>query len=295
MRVLVTGGQGFLGAWIIRRLLAGGHRVRVFDIGHNTALIERIAAIVPDWITGDIANSDAVLAAAEGCEAIIHVAGILTPACAASPKRGAEINLIGTLNVFEAARQLGIARVVYTSSAAAYGPAPDAPPFPMSHYGAFKLACEGSARAYLEDHGIASVGFRPYIVYGGGRETGGTASPTLACRAAARGEAYDIAYRSLTGMVYVDDVAAAYEAAMLREPDGAHVFNLNGTTVSCEEIAAEINRQVPGGLIGVSGPRLLLPPRLPPDNIDSVLHGLPQTALADGIAQTISFYRESKA
>ena len=295
MRVLVTGGQGFLGAWIVHRLLASGHDVRVFDIGRNSALVERIAGDVPDWFVGDISNSDDVLSAAQGCEAIVHLAGILTPACAANPKRGAEINLIGTLNVFEAARQLGIARVVYTSSAAAYGPEPGAPPFPMSHYGAFKLACEGSARAYLEDRGLASVGFRPYIVYGGGRETGGTAGPTLACRAAARGEAYTIGYRGVTGMVHVDDVAAAYVAAMLREPDGAHIFNLGGVTASCEEIATEINRQVPGARIDVAGPQLLLPPRLPPDDIDRVLPGLPNTSLAEGIARTIAFYREREA
>lgn len=96
-------------------------------------------------------------------------------------------------------------------------------------------------------------------------------------------------------MVHVDDVAAAYVAAMLREPNGAHVFNLNGATVSCEEIAAEINRQVPGDLIGVDGPRLLLPPQLPPDDIDRVLPGLPNTSLAEGISRTIAFYREREA
>ena len=292
MRVLVTGGQGFLGAWIIRRLHAGGHRVRVFDLGRNTELVERIAGTLPEWVTGDVADPAQVLDAARGCDAIIHLAGILTPACAADPKRGAEINLIGTINVFEAARALGISQVVYTSSAAAFGPEPGAPPFPVTHYGAFKLACEGCARAYWEEQKIASIGFRPYIVYGPGRETGLTAGPSLACKAAARGEDYTIGYTGESGLIYVDDVAAAYEAAVLGTITGAHVFNLEGVTISTADFAAEIQRQVQGAAITVTGPNLPLPARMLKDNLSEVLPGLPTTSVADGIAATVTFYRD---
>ena len=292
MRVLVTGGQGFLGAWIIRRLHAGGHRVRVFDLGRNTELVERIAGTLPEWVTGDVADPAQVLDAARGCDAIIHLAGILTPACAANPKRGAEINLIGTINVFEAARALGISQVVYTSSAAAFGPEPGAPPFPVTHYGAFKLACEGCARAYWEEQKIASIGFRPYIVYGPGRETGLTAGPSLACKAAARGEDYTIGYTGESGLIYVDDVAAAYEAAVLGTITGAHVFNLEGVTISTADFAAEIQRQVQGAAITVTGPNLPLPAKMLKDNLSEVLPGLPTTSVADGIAATVTFYRD---
>ena len=292
MRVLVTGGQGFLGAWIVRRLHAGGHRVRVFDLGRNTELVERIAGTLPEWVTGDVADPAQVLDAARGCDAIIHLAGILTPACAADPKRGAEINLIGTINVFEAARALGISQVVYTSSAAAFGPEPGAPPFPVTHYGAFKLACEGCARAYWEEQKIASIGFRPYIVYGPGRETGLTAGPSLACKAAARGEDYTIGYTGESGLIYVDDVAAAYEAAVLGTITGAHVFNLEGVTISTADFAAEIQRQVQGAAITVTGPNLPLPAKMLKDNLSEVLPGLPTTSVADGIAATVTFYRD---
>jgi nucleoside-diphosphate-sugar epimerase len=263
----------------------------VFDIGHNTDLVKKIAGIVPDWVVGDIADTAQVLAACNGCEAIIHVAGLLTPACLANPVRGAQINLIGTLNVFEAARKLGISRLVYTSTAAVYGPEQGAAPFPMSHYGAFKLACEGSARAYWVDHRIGSICFRPYIVYGPGRETGLTAGPSLACRAAGRGEAYSVGYAGAAGLIYVDDVAAAYAAAVLREPDGAHVFNLEGVVVSTEDFTAEIRRQVPGAAVDVNGPRLLMPTHMLADNLAEILPNLPLTPLADGIARTIAFYR----
>jgi UDP-glucose 4-epimerase len=296
MRILLTGGNGFLGAWIAKRLLARGFELAVFDIVENRRLMNAIAgpaATKVPWIIGDIVDGAAVLAASRGCDAIIHLAGILTPDCKNNPVRGAQINLIGTLNVFEAARQLGIKRVLYTSSAGVYGPDDGTIPKPTTHYGTFKLACEGSARAYLADHGLASIGFRPFIVYGPGRETGISAGPSLACRAAARGEAYVIPYSGRSGLVFVDDVAAAYEAALLRAPDGAHVFNNAGETVSNEDVVAAIKLVVPDAQITVSGPPLSIIPTIDRSNIDEVLPGLPTTRLADGIRQTVEFYRGS--
>lgn len=295
MRVLVTGGSGFLGAWIIRRLSRGGHAVRIFDLISDrrvvTAIAGEAAATAAEWLKGDIVGRGEVAAAAAGCDAIIHLAGILTPDCANDPIRGAEINLIGTLNVFEAARQHRIGRIVYTSSAGVFGPDDGKTPFPVTHYGAFKLACEGSARAYWLDHKLASVGLRPYIVYGPGRESGLTAGPSLACRAAARGEAYTIPYQGTAGLVFVDDVAAAYEIATLREPDGAHVVNMVGEVASNDDVVAAIKRVVPDARITVSGPVPQFAPDVAPGDVGRILPGVPATSLADGIAQTIDYYR----
>lgn len=295
MRILITGGKGFLGAWIARRLAHRGFELRVLDVVDDRALVAGIAgaeaAARIDWRVGDIVSAQAVLAAATGCDGIIHLAGVLTPDCASDPLRGAQINLIGTLNVFEAARALGIARIVYTSSGGVFGPQDGGVPLPQSHYGAFKLACEGCARAYWNDHRLASVGFRPYIVYGPGRESGLTAGPTLACRAAARGEAYTIGYTGVAGLVFVDDVAAAYEAALLATPDEARVFNLNGVSASPEDVAAAIRRVAPEARIAVDGPRLRMPERLADDELDTILPGLPRTGLDNGVAQTVRWYR----
>ncbi|CAN0624935.1 NAD-dependent epimerase/dehydratase [Burkholderia multivorans] len=298
MRVLVTGGSGFLGAWIMKRLLARGMECVGFDLRANPRLIDALAparAAAVRWHTGDIANAADTARALEGCDAVIHLAGILTPDCAANPVRGAQINLIGTLNVFDAARAAGIKRVLYASSAGVFGPDDGAAPLPQTHYGAFKLACEGSARAYWHDHGIASVGFRPLVVYGAGRETGSSAGPSLACRAAARGEPYTIGFGGATGLVFADDVAAAYEAALLQPIEGAHAFTLAGEITPVGTLIERIAAIVPGARIDADGPPLPIATAFPDDPaLTRLLPGLPQTALEDGLRQTVAFYRERR-
>lgn len=294
MRILVTGGAGFIGAWIARGLLAQGHEIRIFDLGDNRSVVEAIAgreAARSDWVTGNIVDGAAVEAAARGCDAIVHLAGLLTTTCKANPVLGAEVNVIGTLNVFNAALKLGIRRIVYTSSAAVFGPTDGTRPEPITHYGAFKLACEGSARAYLEDHGLGSVGFRPFVVYGPGRETGLTAGPTLACRAAALGGAYTIGYRGAAGMIYVEDVADAYRAALMRDPVSAEVHNLVGEIATTEEVVAAICGIVPDARITVGGPNLPFTPDIPDGDVFQKFPMLRKTSLQNGIARTIAHYR----
>jgi len=296
MQVLVTGGSGFIGAWLIKRLIEAGHRIRIFDASSDRGLLRTIAgadvADALDWRHGDIAEAAQVMDAAQGCEGLINLAGILTPACKADPIRGAKINLLGTLNVFNAAIALGIKRIVYTSSAGVFGPTDGRIPYPTTHYGAFKLACEGSARAYWEDARLASIGFRPYIVYGAGREVGLTAGPSLACRAAARGEAYDIPYSGSAGLVHVDDVTAAYEMALMREPGGAHVFNMPGEVVSNDDVIAAIRAVVPDAKISAGGPPLPIVADIEQGNLRDILAGVPHTGIREGVRRTIAQYRQ---
>ncbi|CAD6531159.1 NAD-dependent epimerase/dehydratase family protein [Paraburkholderia metrosideri] len=295
MRVLVTGGSGFLAAWIMRRLLRTGLSVRAFDLRAGSPLLASLApgqAAAVQWATGDVALASDVSQAMSGCDAVIHLAGILTPACALDPVRGAQINLIGTLNVFEAARVAGLKSVLYASSAGVFGLDDGAVPFPQTFYGAFKLACEGAARAYWHDHGIASIGFRPLVVYGAGRETGSSAGPSLACRAAARGEPYTIPFTGSTGLVYADDVAAAYEAALGAPPRGAHVFTLAGDIVAMDRVIGQIGAIVPGARIDAQGAPLPIATSFPVDpSLAQLLPDLPHTSLENGLRDTVAFYR----
>jgi UDP-glucose 4-epimerase len=294
MRVLITGGGGFLGAWLTRRLVERKTEVRVLDLASDRTGARRIVGSVVDdvdWRAGDVSDSAVVRDATKDCDAVVHLAGMLTPACQANPIRGAQVNLIGALNVFEAAKHHGFRKLIYASTAGVYGPDDGRTPRPTTHYGAFKLAVEGSARSYWENEAIPSIGFRPFVVYGPGREIGLSAGPSLACRAAARGEPYVVPFRGATGFIYVDDVTAALEAALFAPLEGAHVFNLVGEIKPVEQFIAEVMRQVPEAELRAEGPPLPICPYVEAHDLQKALGNIGRTGLPDGIAATIAWYR----
>lgn len=295
MRVLLTGGNGFMGSWVAKRLLARDLDVRVFATRQDRGPLEAIAgadARKAEWFVGDVSDIVQVEEAARDCDAIIHIAAILGPASAENPLRCMAVNLGGTLNMFETAGKLGIGKLVYTTSAAVFGPVDGSHPFPSTHYGAMKLAEEGCARAYFDRDGMPSIGFRPFVVYGPGREKGMSAGPSFACRAAARSEAYVMPFSGRTNFVYVDDCASAYEEALFAEPSKAEIFNLAGDATGVEDFIAEVKAQVPEADLRVEGDPLPFAPDLAPDGREDLLPGIQRTSLSDGIAQTISFYRQ---
>lgn len=296
MKVMVTGGSGFIGSWIIKEFLERGANVRSFDIKDDLAVAREVlgaSAETVEWQQGDVTDAQAVSSAAEGCDLLVHLAAILTPDCQKNPIRGADICLGGSLNVFEAARTHGIGRVLYMSSAGVFGPDDGVTPRPTTLYGAYKLAVEGAARAYWADHGIASVGFRPLVVYGPGRETGLTAGPSLACKAAARGEDYTIPFSGNTDFVYVADVAKAYGAAASQAREGAHVYNIVGEVSNAEAFAKEVMTAAPGTTIGAAGPTLPIAPEIAAGSLREDYRGIPRTTIRDGIAATIAHYRKN--
>ena len=292
--VLITGAGGFLGAWILRQLAEGGHHVRIFDRSADRRIVSEIAGDLADgadWVAGDVTDTAAVAEAARGCHAIIHLAALLTPACQADPILGAKVNLIGTLNAFEAAKTNGIAKVVYASSAGIFGSQDGATPYPVTQYGAFKLACEGCARAYFHDAGVSSVGFRPTVVYGPGRESGLTAGPTIACREAAAGRPYTIGYSGPQDLVFVADVAANFAAAATRPIEGAHVLSVVGGTHDVPEVIAAIRTEIHDAAIDFAGPLVPMASQVVADDNEALLGPLPHTPLSEGVAQTIAHYR----
>lgn len=296
-RVLITGGTGFIGAWIIRHL-PSTTKVRALDLNPRRDIVDLVVdsdAGRIEWLTGDVSDGETVKRAAADCDAIFHLAGLQLPACQKDPILGARVNVIGTLQVFEAAKAHGIKSVVYMSTAAVFGADDGSAPNPITHYGAFKLATEGSARSYWLNDGISSVGFRPYVVYGPGRDVGLTSGVSLACRAAALKEPYTIPFTGGADFLYVEDLAAAVIAAAALPHDGAKVFALPGEVATVDRIVEEIKKVAPEAQITAHGVHNPTAARLTGNDMRKAVPSLPNTSLATGIRATIDFFRSKAA
>ena len=296
----ITGAQGCIGSWIVKALTERGDKAVVFDRSDDS---RRLSAIMNDddlarvrFITGDITDGVAVQLALSDSAAtrVIHLAGLQVPTCKADPVAGALVNVTGTLNVFEAVRKIGSNGVVYASSAAVYGMNDDdialdesAACEPTTHYGVFKRANEGNARVYFLDHGINSVGLRPLTVYGVNRDTGLTSDPTKAMKSAVLGRPFHIRFGGATDFQYVADTAAAFITCADNTPEGAHVFNLHGETVTVERIAKFINANSNGELITFGGPPIPIAAAMDDSAIRRVMSDLPSTPFETGMRETM--------
>lgn len=239
-RILVTGANGCIGAWVVRALVAEGVDVVAFDLGtdeHRHRLVNGGALPDVTWRHGDLTVLDDVVAAAEGATRIVHLAALQVPFCRANPSLGATVNVTGTVNVFEAARHHGVQQVSHASSIAVFGKASDygtrvlpaeAPRLPSTLYGAYKVAGEDLAKVYWNDHGIRSVGLRPHTVFGPGRDQGMTSLPSVAIEKAVRGEAFHVEFGGSLDFQYAPDVAAAFIHAARVQIDGAPTYTIGG-------------------------------------------------------------------
>jgi UDP-glucuronate 4-epimerase len=301
-RFLVTGAYGCIGAWTLRRLVREGVDVVASDVGTDD---RRVAALLgPEergrmrFVHADVSRPEDVAALFEHEPThVIHLAALQVPFCRDDPVRGAQVNVAGTVAIFAAAAAAGLRTpMVYASSAAAFGAADDGTDpsgHPATHYGVYKLANEESARVFAAESGLASIGLRPYVVYGPGRDQGLTSAPTLAMRAAAHGEPFVIPYSGRSQLQYAPDAAAAFIAAVRSSFDGAVALNVPGVAASVDEIVAAIAAVVPDARIDVTGPPLPFPPELDTTAFASVVGDLPVTLLDEGVAATIEHFRRN--
>ncbi len=294
--LLVSGAAGCIGAWIVSRLSQAGREVVALDRSDDRrrlrlAMDEEAARAVP-WLNVDISDAtaldDAVMRLRPAV--IIHLAALQIPFCAADPVAGATVNVAGHAALFEAARKAGVRHVVYASSVASLPAAGRQGPNTL--YGVYKRANEGVAAIYWQDWQVASIGVRPHTVYGPGRDQGMTSSPTKAMLAAASGQPYQIAYDTTMMMQHVHEVADAFITCADATVSGHHVCNLGGVKATTRDMAAIINRIVPGARISVADTRI----DLPVDQDDRALRALvgdwPAVSLENGIHHTICAFRD---
>jgi UDP-glucose 4-epimerase len=247
MRALVTGGAGFIGSHIVRYLVEEGHTVAVLDnlsSGFRTNLTSFVHA---DFIEGDVRDAATVERAMSSVEVVFHLAASVgNKRSIDHPLDDAAINVLGTLNVLEAARQAGTRKIVFSSSAGIFGELKtlpireDHPVEPDSPYGASKLGAEKACLAYSKLYVLEAVCLRYFNVYGVNQryDAYGNVIPIFA-RRLLHGEAITIFGdgEQTRDLVNVNDVVQAnYRAAMVRGVSGA--FNIaSATRVTINELA----------------------------------------------------------
>ena len=172
MKTLITGGAGFIGSTLVRLLLEKGFDVRIYD-NLSTGYMKNIEDLPVDFVEGDIRNADLLKKTMKDVQLIFHLAAnIGNVKSLNNPQLDSEINVIGTVNVLEAARKNNVQRIVHSSSAAIFGElmthqiAEDHPINPNSPYGVSKLAAEKHMLCYGKIYDIQVICLRYFNVYG---------------------------------------------------------------------------------------------------------------------------------
>jgi nucleoside-diphosphate-sugar epimerase len=314
MRVLLTGGYGCIGSWIARNLLLRGDQVWIYDLKEDP---RRLRLLLDDervrqvrFLAGDVTDLAGLREAlrAQQITHVVHLAGLQVPTCRADPILGAKVNVLGTLAVFEAVRQAQgqVQRLIYASSAAVFGPPGDYPPGPLAddvkltpttHYGYFKCCNEGNARVYYEDHGVSSIGLRPWTVYGVGRDFGMTSEPTKAIKALALGRPYAITYGGWQDLQFVEDVANIFLRCLEAPYQGAKSYNLRGHVVDLPTFHRTLCEVEPAAakLVTFGERQIPIAYDLDDDALQRDLGPMPRTPLADGVRRTLEHFRRLRA
>jgi UDP-glucuronate 4-epimerase len=307
-RFLVTGAHGCIGTWVVRQLVDEGSPVTALDIGtdprrwrlvmsdHEISRVKQVRADITD-----LGQVECVLDE-DGITHVVHLAALQVPFCRADPPLGARVNVLGTVNMFEAVRRSAdrIGAIVYASSIAAYdaleegGGTVEMTGQPGTLYGVYKRANEGTAHVYWADHGVASVGLRPHTVFGPGRDQGLTSSPTTAMLAAAAGLPYRVPFGGRSQFQYAPDAARAFIAAARANAAGATVHNLAGSSVEMADVVAAIVAAAPesAGRIVFDEVLLPFPSQVDASSFELLAGPITETPFPQAVADAVARFRD---
>jgi len=266
---LVTGGAGFIGSHIVKELVRQGQKVTVLD-DLSGGKLENLVSVQDKitFIKGDICNFSTVLKACQGTHFLLHLAALISVAeSMAKPQETAQINVQGTVNVLEAARQCGVKRVVFSSSAAVYGTRPELPykettPIDcQSPYAWSKQAGAELCQLYTKAYGLEAVALRYFNVFGPGQNPNSAYAAVIAkfMQLAVENKPLGIDWDGLQSrdFVSVKDVVQANLLAAMKGVPG-EIYNVaSGRTYTLLELADTIEKVSGRKLERISRPKRL--------------------------------------
>lgn len=239
MKIVLTGGTGFIGSYVLRELFNRGNEVAAIDLNPPSRVSENLARGLI-WIRGDVRDLNFLKSVIESQhpDVIINLAGLLQYGCMENPRLAVEVNVMGLANVLETARIFKVKRVVTASSSAAYGvflkEAKENDPIPsdVTLYGATKFFGEILCRQYIENYGIEAVNLRYFGVYGPGQvKSPGIAKVLKDIEKTADGTDVTLPTIKETDhihLVFVKDVALATTLAATTPSPVSLVYNIAG-------------------------------------------------------------------
>jgi UDP-glucose 4-epimerase len=243
---LITGGSGFIGSHVVDRLVAGGaRRVVVFDkVVRARNLRGPLESGILEVVDGDVTEVGRVRQAMDGIDGVFHMAVLPLGPAVEQPRLGLEVNVVGTFNVFEAAQQAGVEKIVFSSASSVYGDTDDTmdenhPLGARTMYGATKIAGEYFLRSFNDQYGLPYVTLRYMNVYGPRQEGGLVMS---VARRVLSGQPPSISGDGSQSFdfVHVADVADANVAAMASDVSAEELNVGSGTEASAREVAERL-------------------------------------------------------
>ncbi len=315
MTYLVTGGTGFIGSHVVRDLVREGESAVVYDWFPQRSALERLLSEEEfdskvKIVHGDVTDFSQLIRTLNEYKAdkIIHMAALLLHDVNANPLLGVKVNCEGTVSIFEAAKILGLKKIVWASSGSVFGTAErypqeyipnDAPHDPQNIYGATKSLDEFVAGYYSNRYGLDITALRFVMVYGAGQVRGRTAAiikqlvynPAL-------GEPGKVpaAGDNVLGWTYVDDAARCTVMASQSSGTRTKAFSVMGAIHTVQEIADYIRELLPGTGITLlplerSASHTIMTCKYDTRLIEEELSYRPQWSMKQGIKETVNTVR----
>jgi UDP-glucose 4-epimerase len=303
-QTLVTGGAGFIGSHLVSALVARGDTVRVLD-DLSSGSKANLTGLDVDLVVGDIRDAGTVTHAVETIDTILHLAAFVSvPASMEDPAACYETNVIGSLNILQAARQGGVRRVVLASSAAVYGERDEIvsetdKPVPVSPYAASKLSMEHLAQMFTHAYGLETVCLRFFNVFGPRQSPD---SPYAAAIPRFTQDLIDKNQVTILGdgsqtrdFVYIEDVVQGIIKASEVEGVGGEVYNLaGGKSLSILELVGILHRFFPEAREPKYGPARKGDIHFSQANIEKAIRSLgyrPEVSVEEGLRHTVEWFR----